>query len=44
MNIDMFVNDDNAYIKQYKESLPYENDFDDYMTSEGVVKPKIDLL
>ncbi|MDO5345719.1 MAG: hypothetical protein Q4E91_08250 [Lachnospiraceae bacterium] len=39
-----YVYDDNAYIKQYTESVPDEDDLDDYMTSEGVVKPKIDLV
>lgn len=42
--IGVFVYDDNAYIKQYTKSLPDEDDLDDYMTNEGVVKPKIDLI
>lgn len=42
--IGVFVYDDNAYIKQYTESTPDEDDLDYYMTSEGVVKPKIDLI
>jgi len=42
--IGVFVCDGNVYIKQYTESMPDEDSLDDYMTSEGVVKPKIDLI
>lgn len=42
--IGVFIYDDNAYIKQYTESMPCEDDLDDYITSDGIVRPKIDLL
>lgn len=42
--IGVFVYNDNAYIKQYRESVPDEDIIDEYMTSEGVVRPKIDLI
>lgn len=42
--IGVFVYDDNAYIKQYTGSIPDEDDLDEYMTSEGMVNPKINLI
>jgi len=42
--IGVFICDENAYIKQYVESIPSEDEWEDYMTSEGVIRPKIDLV
>ncbi|MDO5346209.1 MAG: S24 family peptidase [Lachnospiraceae bacterium] len=42
--IGVFVYDDNAYIKQYSESAPSEEELCRYTTSEGIIKPKIDLI
>lgn len=42
--IGVFVYDDNAYIKQYCESAPSDEDIEDYTSSEGYVSPKIDLV
>ena len=41
--IGVFVYDGNAYIKQYRESVPTEDNLETYITSDGVVRPKIDL-
>lgn len=41
--IGVFIYDGNAYIKQYLEQMPDEDEMDYYLTSEGVVRPKVVL-
>lgn len=42
--IGVFIYDGNAYIKQYLEQMPNEDEIEYYMTSEGVVCPKVVLF
>ena len=42
--IGVFIYDGNAYIKQYTESVPSSDVLEEYTTSEGIVRPKIDLI
>ena len=43
-DVGLFVYEGKGYIKVYSEVLPEEEDIEEYLDSEGVVHPKIELI